>query len=312
MNINAKVTLGIRDFFKRYGKVILVIFLIWLALFLGNQYVKHNPKEPELQKSYKPNEPVMDNGEDIPKKEVSKVNSTIDEYFNYCNSKEYDKAFNMITDDCKSHSYNNDINRFKEYVDLIYKNKKIYNLQNYSNTKNTYIYNMRIIDDVTATGTTNDYEAYEEKITVHNVNGNMMISNQGYIGKTQIGKETEDDNMKIKVISKDASYQREEYLLAIRNKSDNYIMISDEIGSNQVILNLGSQSRSALNTVNTGLVLLPGETRNVTLLFDKYFDSSLSAESIDFNDIRILTEFTTTQVDDSEKLRSYSLKINLK
>lgn len=312
MNINAKITLGIRNFFKRYGKIILIIFLIWLVLFLGNQYVKNKPKKIELKSSYNPNEPVMDEGESIPKKEVSKVNNAIDEYFNYCNSKEYDKAFKMLTDECKYHSYNNDVNKFKEYVDSIYTENKIYNLQNYSNVKNIYIYNMRIIDDIASSGTTNNYKSYEEKITVHNIDGNMMISNQGYIGSSPIDKETEDDNMKIKVISKDVSYEREEYLLELRNKSDNYIMIADELGANQIILDLGSQTRSALNIVNNGLVLLPGETRNVKLLFNKYFDNGLSVESIDFRNIRLLTKFSTSEVSDSDILRKYSIQINLK
>lgn len=315
MNANAKFILWVRGFFKKYGKIILIIFFIWLIMFVINQYLKRKPKELETKTSYKPDEPIINEEVTVPKKIVGKVNTTIQEYFNYCNSKEYESAFNMLTGECKSYIYSNNVNNFKEYIDNIFTNKKIYNIQNYSNVGDKYIYDIKILDDIAATGTTNDYEVYKDKLIVHNSNDELKISNQGYVGSQEINLETEDDNMKVKVISKQMSYSREEYTLEIRNKIDNYIMISDEMGGEEVTLNLGTQKRSALNITNANIIILPGETKTVTLLFNKYYDDGVTPKEINFNQVRLLSGFSNQDSSgeiSSGILRTYSLNIALK
>ncbi len=312
MNLNSKVTLAVGKFFKRYGKVILIVFAVWLTLFLFNRYLKNKPKELKATTSYNSNEPIMDEGQQVPKKEVSKVNQAIDEYFNYCNSKEYESAFNMLTNECKNSLFDNNLEQFKEYIDGIYNKKKIYNIQNYSNAKNIYIYDINILDDIAATGTTGDYEKYKEKIVIHNLEDGIKISVLGYVGRTILERETEDDNMKVKVLYKEMSYEREEYTLEIRNKIDSIILISDEIGGDQITLNLGKQSRMALNTVNSNILLYPGQTKTIKLLFTKYFDDGVIPEQINFNNVRILSNFHSAGVSEDDILKQYVMNINLK
>ena len=58
-----------------------------------------------------------------------------------------------------------------------------------------------------STGTTGGYETYQEKIAVINDNGEMKISNQGYIGKSTFSNVVgEDEYLKVKVLSKNMSY----------------------------------------------------------------------------------------------------------
>ena len=313
MNLNARITLAIRNFFRKHGRVILIIFVIWLIIFLANLYLKVRPVKIELQSSYEPDTPVMDEGDSVPKRLVGDINETIDSYFNFCNSKDYESAFNMLTTDCKERVYSNDINQFKNYVDTIFDNYKIYNLQNYSNIDDTYIYNIRILDDISATGTTGQYNTYEEKIVVHHDDKEFKISNQGYIGKKDINKEIENDDIKVKAIKKEISYSREEYTLELRNKTDSYMMISDDSATNQIILNLGNQERQALNITNFHIILEPGEIRTVTLLFDKYCDDEIDPVSINFNNVRLMpTVINTGGNEGNNILRTFSYNIPLK
>ena len=127
----------------------------------------------------------------------------------------------MLTEDCKSYLYSNSIDEFREYVDEVYNKSKIYNIQNYSNVGNVYIYNIRIIDDIMSSGTTGGYETYQEKIALMSENGEMKIANQGYIGKEIFSNIVgEDDYLKVKVLSKNMSYAREEYTVQINNKTN--------------------------------------------------------------------------------------------
>lgn len=312
MNFNAKVILSIRKFFRKHGKLLLIVFIVWLVIFLANTFLKLHPKKVNLSISYDPDTPIMDDNDTIPKKKISSVNNTIDEYFNYCNSKNYNEAFNMLTEECKYYLYDNNIATFQEYVDNIFTSNKIYNLQNYSNVDNIYIYNIKILDDITATGTSEDYEVYQDKLVIHDENNEYKISNQGYIGKKLINRETEEDNMKVKVIKKEISYYKEEYTLEIRNKTDSYIMLSDDLGGNQITLNLGTQKRAALNTSNANIVIVPGETKQFILLFDKYYDDGVEPKEINFNNVRLLNNISNESTNESEINKSYSMNIVLK
>ncbi len=314
MNLNSRIILSVRQFFKKYKKVILIVAVVWVGIFLINLYLKNMPQKVELSKSYTPDTPVMDEGDVVPTRLVNSVKSTIDEYFNYCNNKEYDKAYNMLTDDSKEYLYSNDISGFKEYIDEIFTTKKIYNIQNYSNLNDVYIYNFNILDDITATGSTDDYSVYQEKLAVHNTKDGLKISNKNYIGKEEIGKETESDYLKVKVLEKNMTYRREEYSIEIRNKTDTYIVISDDISSEQVTLTLGNQRRNALNTANANIVLLPRETASVSVLFDKYYDESVKATEINFNDVRMFPQLTNEIINEGDRtglIRAISMNIPL-
>ena len=166
MNINSRITLAIRKFFKKYGKIIGIVFFIWLAIFLVNQYLLNKPKEIELKESYTPDIPIMNDTKEVSKSDAKKIHELVDQYFNYCESKEYQKAYDLLTDDCKEYVYENDLNNFKEYVDEIFKQGKKYNIQDYSNVDNIYLYILTILDDVESSGTTGGYNTYQERIAL--------------------------------------------------------------------------------------------------------------------------------------------------
>ena len=87
----------------------------------------------------------MGTGEKVPEKLKEPINTTIDTYFNYCNNKQYNEAYAMVSDECKE-VYFPKIEAFKEYIDIVFNEKKIYYLQNFSNYNGMYIYRMRIME----------------------------------------------------------------------------------------------------------------------------------------------------------------------
>ncbi len=288
MKPGTRILLAIRDFWKKHWKVIIIVIVIWVALIIINTYLKNRPEENIALNTYEPDEPVIDFGDEVPEEKKDEVNNIIDTFFNYCNNKEYLNAYNMLTSDCQSYMYNNSVDSFAEYVDSIYTTKKIYNIQNYSNVNNVYIYDMNILDDIMATGTTGGYGKYKEKIALIDVNGEMKVSNQGYIGKATFKNVTgEDQNVKISVLNKNMSYEREEYEVEITNKTDGYILIGNGNVANEITLNLGDQSRPALGIINSNILLAPGQSGIYYLLFDKYFDDGKNPTELDFNLVRV-------------------------
>lgn len=318
MNLKARITLAITNFFRKYGRIILIIFFAWLIIFLINRLLIANPQKKELSNTYNPDSPVIDDTTEISKPNVKKINKTIKEYFDYCNNKEYDKAFEYLTTDCKKYLYNDDISYFKTYIDNIFTSKKTYNVQNYSNVGKIYIYTLTILDDIEATGTTNsddgegNYEKYQEKIALKKVDNGFKISNNNFIQTEEINKTTEDDYLKITVTSKDESYSMEGYNLTITNKTNGYALISDGTVNNEVQLDIGDQQRKALNISNGQFYVGPGETKKMTFIFRKYFDDGKEGTEIRLNLIRLLKTFKGEDGEDTVQKASKAYSLNVK
>lgn len=279
-----------------------------------NTYLKNRPEEIIATNTYTPDTPVMDTGESVPETVIEEVNNTIDTFFNYCNSKQYKSAYDMLTTDCQEYMYSNSLSEFMEYVDSVYTSQKIYNIQNYSNVNDVYIYDINILDDILSTGTTGGYETYKEKIALIEENGVMKISNQGYIGKTTFSNVTgEDQYVKISIMDKNMSYQREEYAVEISNKTDGYLVIGNGNLANEITLNLGDQTRPALDIINNPIILAPGQTTNYFLLFDKYYDDGKTPTEMSFNLIRVFgnDEDLANEGLSSNAYVSYSINIPL-
>lgn len=311
MGNRAKLRIAIRNFIKNQGKVVFVIFIIWLIIFWINQYLKTIPKTSQLSNSYSPDSPIMDDTASVSKSDAEQINSFIKKYIDYCNAKDYDNAYNMISTSCKKYVYNDDEENFKTYVNEKFENKRIYYTQNYSNVDGIYVYILTLIDDIESTGTTGGFYKYSERIAIFNEGNDLKISNDNFIISKDINVSKEDDYMKVEVVSKDIGYDTVAYNLEITNKtSDGYILISDATNAKEVSLIVGNQERGALNLENAKYYISPGKTEEMYFTFTKYFDETTEESELHLNDVRILKTLNT---EDSYKdaLKVYSFNIGI-
>lgn len=314
MNLNSKISIWLINFFKKYGKTILIILAIWIIVVIINNYLKNNKKtESTLSNAYNPDRAVVDStSSGVSKRYRETVKETIDTYFKNCNSENYQAGFDMLSDDCKSFLYDNDVNEFESYAKDFYTGNKTYYLQNYSNLTDKYIYDLNIVDDIEATGGTGGYSEKKEKIVVIKNGDDYKISNQGYVGHENFENvSSEAEEMKAVVNSKDISYQREAYNITVTNKTDKYILISDSSSIDEVTLNLGDQKRNATNTQNATFLLGPNETKNMTFIFNKFADDGKSPTEINFNLVRLYEKYNT-QLSSDDADSTFSFNISLK
>lgn len=312
MNLNAKITLKIKNFFRKNKKIIITVAIVWTIIIIINQYLKNLPTNIGLKNTYTPDTAVI-TSDSVPTKYQAKIKQTIDDYFNYCNKQNYDQAYDLLTDDCKSYLYNNDVNIFKKAIQTIFNGEKIYNIQNYSNVGKVYIYDINILDDIGATGTTGGYTPYKEKLTMHLDSGdNFKISNNGYIENKVLNLSNEDGTMKMNIESKDLSYTREGYNVEITNKTDSYLIISDNNVSSEITLTVNGEQRTATNLTTSEVILRPGETNNFLFIFDKYYDDGNTATKLSLNDVRVIDNYIKGSTDTDTKAKDkFSFNINL-
>ena len=301
---------------KRKKELIVLGLLAWLIIFIINTILKNQQSKIDPPStSYTPHTAVYKEDAVVPENYQKSIENTIDKYFNYCNEGKYEEAYNLITPECRKKLYPS-IAEFKGYVDYVFQGKKkIYNIQNLSMVDNKYIYNIRILDDILANGTTDGYYYYEEKFILIEDNGEMKLSIGEYIGDEQLNIKAENDDMIFEVQSKSVDYETETYTIKITNKTDKYIVISDNTENNEIILDLGEQTRRPVDTEYLSIYVKPNSTTIQSLKFNKFYDNGLTAQKLLLGNVRILNNYNsktgTTQSDLDNAVKIYGYEINL-
>lgn len=308
--------LKIREFFKKYG-LIFIVALIGIMVILGVNYALKNG---EIKTSTKENtvdsfvQPVIDTKNPISEGYKEEIEVLISNYIDLCNNKEYEKAYDILDDEFKSIYFKN-IDRFKIYIDKLFKSRRMYNVQNISNINGVYVFSVKIMDDILATGTTGEYKTVEDKYVAKKVDGEFKISLNGYCGKENINIVSEDEFMKVEIISKTMTYEQEKYSINFTNKTSNYIILANEESQGEFALNVSGDIKVS-NISDSNIVIMPNETTTKTISFDKYFDDNKNATELLFNAIRVLPQYSGNSEKIDQEMQNavklYSLKINLK
>ena len=288
MNLGARFTLFVRNFIKKYGRKLGIVFGVWVVLFSANQYLKSkNTGNNTLSYTYTPDTPVMSQTSNLAGDDIEEINSAVNKYFAYCNNKDYQSAWNILTDDCKAFLFENNLETFQRYVDSAFEQRKTYNLQNYSNVENTAVYILTYLPDIEKTGTSTGYDTYSERVAFVKDSDRYKLSISNFIRTDKYNTVYEDEYIKATVTSKDISYTRENYKVTIENKTDYFLLIANDSMKNEVTLNLGDEERSAINIGLNEVFVSPKGKENTEFTFTKYFDDGDDPTEIKLNAIRI-------------------------
>lgn len=314
MNFWLRIRLKVNDFFKRYKNTIIVIIIAWAVIVAVNYLLKYMNENKEPSTTYEPNKAVMDDST-VPSKLQEPINELISQFVSYCNDKNYEAAYNLIDDECKEALYPS-IDVFKKYVDNIYKTKKIYNIQNFSNIDKNYIYEVRILDDIIATGTNGSgYIYYEEKFVMKDTKDGLKMSIGGFVDKEDLNIITEDEYLKFNIEYKLVDYETETYAVTITNRSQYPIILLDGTLSNEIELNIETQKRTVKNDTNNLIMINPRDTKTVNLQFTKFVDDGNDATELIFNAVRVLESYSgdssLRQQELENAIDKYSLNISL-
>ena len=258
----------------------------------------------------------MNEDKEVPKDLQEPINKIFNEYVNYCNNQEYEEAYNMLSEGCKKNLYPTQED-FEKYTKVVFDQKKIYNIQNYSVNDNVYIYNLRILNDILATGLTDEKQLvyYEEKVAIENINDKLYLSIGGFIKEKKVEALFEDEYMKLTVDKVLVMDDREIYTMTVSNKSDYVLNIADTSKPQEIFIKMGSETRNVQELPMNGVIVFPDQKRTYELTFTKWYDETEKTESIIFDTVYIIKEYK----EDTEQMRvekenaidSYSFELKL-
>lgn len=164
-------------------------------------------------------------GDDISKEEIDEVQKIIDQFITYCNKKELENAYNMLSDECKKVLYQ-DVNKFKTlYYDKAFNGKsKSVGIENWIG--NTY--KIKINDDIMSTGKISNSSLQDYYTIVQDQNGNIKLNINNFVGTEKINVETNTNNLKINVLYRNIYIDNEEYVLNIENKTNDKVVLDSK------------------------------------------------------------------------------------
>lgn len=114
----------------------------------------------------------------------------IKQFVKYCNEGEIEKAYDMLSPDCKIRIYPS-LERFKSlYYDRIFKIYRMYTIENWYETREFSTYYIKYTEDVLASGNINSSDNLGDYITVVRNQDKKYISVSSYIGAKEKNKST--------------------------------------------------------------------------------------------------------------------------
>ena len=215
--------LKIRHFFRKYKKLILIIVLMWAIIFFVNYLLNNKTVKLEATTTYEPHVSIMNDSSSTPSGLQKPIEEMIANYVETCNDGNYQKAFDMLSDECKEYEFDNDVTKFMKHVLIKLPVPREYTIQSYSNVTvplgNLYIYEIKYTDDNLATGLTNSQYSYtSEKISFYiDKENNIKMSVGSYIYHSDIQSIAENEYLKIDIIDKKVNYSTETYQIKFRN-----------------------------------------------------------------------------------------------
>lgn len=277
-----------------YKFILIIVFVLLLIKLFDAMAFQENQSRKNMSNSLKnesvvikntsviSNESAIDGGQ-VDTKKLDLAQELINKFITYCNENKIDEAYNLISESCKEELFTS-IDVFKtDYYDIIFNNDlRLFNMENWLG--NTY--KVDIFNDALATGSITD--EYTDFITIVK-QGNedeYKLNIKRYIGKRTINKETEIENVKVKVLNKNIYMDYELYNIEIFNNSENDILMDTKDDTKTVYLKdtKGAKYFAFTNEVNDNeFIVRKDKSRNIKLKFSNDYSSSRKIKNLIFS-----------------------------
>ena len=210
----------------------------------------------------------------------------VNQFVDLCNTKQVEKAYNLLSDECKEEVYPS-LDSFKRnYYNTVFNGQKR-NISVESWAKN--IYKVKYEVDALSTGVYTEENTLQDYISViEDDNGEVKLNVNGYIGRREINKVKNNSNINITVLRSDSHMDYETYTYSMTNNTSNTILLDDKEDTNNMYIEdeNGNQYTADINELNDAeLKLIPGETKQITIKYYNKYGLTKNIKNIVFNKI---------------------------
>lgn len=272
--------------------ILLIIFLLILIKTLNanikNNDSKNNDKETTSNVvSYRNQSKSMVDGGSVSETYSEDLGKFINQFFSYCIEHNPHNAYTMLSNDTKQELYQTEELFVKNYYQSRFNGNKDFSFQSWSSVDNMYIYQVKIFDNMLATGQSSE-NYIEEYVTISNEDGEYKLNINSYLGRKNINKKSEDKNLSVEVIRVDRYLDYEIYTLSVQNKKETDMILDTRRKTSSCYVKDDRDNKfEALLYENKEeeLVFSPNEKKTIRIKFSDSNRKNLKIKSINFTDI---------------------------
>lgn len=305
---------------KKILITIAVIALVIIIIQIANQMVKQQNEAErnkiktnttKVQDVTKPSEAIMSDTK-LTEKEVEENSDIIKQFVNYCNQKNVNEAYNLLTDDCKKEIYTSSTIFQSNYINQIFANQRNYELELWHENGNYYTYKITYNEgNLLQTGGVSSGKNFVDYITVVKQNGEVKLNINKFIKKELLNKAGTSNGVEILLNSKNVYLDYETYNMTITNNTQKDILLND--GKNASNIQLLDRSGNTYNSVIselpvTSLTIEAGYKKTVNIKFSKNYITSSKIDTIQIKEIYLdKTQYDVSQ----ENAEKTTISINI-
>ena len=272
----------------------LIIIFIIILIFTINTILSTNTEntnqvtENKIVDISKPTESVI-TGESISENITENNMKMVGDFVNFCNNKDYQNAYNLLTDDCKNELFQNLQVFINNYCNQVFQKNMTYSLELWYQSNLGYTYRVTYKENnILETGNINPSTNKEDYITIVKTEAGDKLNISNFIGKEEINKETQNEGIRINIKERIRYRTYERNLIEIENNTDNTILLSEGINGNDICLvdTNDTEYNSILNEIAPeNLELQPHSKKTILISFNKMYNLYRAIDRVRFKNI---------------------------
>ena len=294
--------------------IVFILGIIQLLNYFSRMKIAKEDKQNTLIENTEINKDVVSeksliSGQNVSDTQLNSETELIDEFVKYCNNKDLNSAYEMLSEECKEEMFPTIDDFYNNYYKNLFNEYKTYTVENWIGST----YQVRFTGDILSTGNLNTNETKQDYITIVQNNNENKLNINSYIERKIPNEVTEEDNIKVTVKSIDTYMDYEIYNLSIQNNSENSILLDTNDDTKSVYL-LDSRDMKyyfySNEIIANRLMVKSKFTNDLKIKFTNSYSSSRKISSLVFSKM-VLNYDEYKNLENKEEYQFNDFRINI-
>lgn len=265
-----------------------IIFVLLLIKVLNNISIKGTQKSTEsnnnLTRQERKSRDSIITDTKISNDKVKENYKLITEFVDFCNN-DAQQAYDLLTEECKENLYPNIEEFNKNYINVVFKEKKEVDIQSWIENGKKYTYLVKFYGDSITTGNVED-KKYEDYITIDEEKQKININR--YIGRFEKKIQEEINNIKFEINSVDIYKDYEIYNLKISNFNNKQVILDNLESTASTYIETNKDTKINCSNYEAGINSFrfnAGVIKNIKLKFIRQYNTNIKDEKLTFSSV---------------------------
>ena len=294
--------------------IVFILGIIQLLNYFSRMKIAKEDKQNALIENTEINKDVVSeksliSGQNVSGTQLNSETELIDEFIKYCNNKDLNAAYEMLSDECKEEMFPTIDDFYNNYYKNLFNEYKTYTVENWIGST----YQVRFTGDILSTGNLNTNQTKQDYITIVQNNNENKLNINSYIERKMPNEVTEENNVKVTIKSIDTYMDYEIYNLSIQNNSDNSILLDTNNDTKSVYL-LDSRDMKyyfySNEIIANRLMVKSKFTNDLKIKFTNSYSSSRKISSLVFSKM-VLNYDEYKNLENKEEYQFNEFRINI-